>query len=84
MFVGTSCKKSNNNRYERDRYNRKVEVAPKYQKGDIVYLKPDSLKVVIFDQCPCSKTEYDVYWFDKNSEKHTMKVDDALIFSKIR
>ena len=80
MVIGSSCKKTPNNRYEQY----KIEAPAKYKKGDIVYLKPDSLKVVIFNQCPCSKTEYDVYWFDKNQEKRTMKVDDALIFSKIR
>lgn len=67
-YVGTSIRKSE-----------KIEEIKRFKKGDIVYLKPDSIKVVIenVSNCNCG---YDVYWFDKQNHKQWMNVDDILIF----
>jgi hypothetical protein len=72
----TSCQPHSNNISRYDKY----KTVAKYKKGDIVYLKPDSIKVVVSGQCSCSKIEYNVYYFDKNKHKVILSVDEELIY----
>jgi hypothetical protein len=62
--------------------SRKQELPDKYKKGDIVYLKPDSLEVVIIAKCPCEKRKYTVSYNDKDRHEVKREVEEELIFSK--
>jgi len=60
----------------------KQELPPKFKKGDVVYLKPDSLKVVIRGMCPCEKHKYTILYHDKDLHEVIKDVEEELIFSK--
>jgi len=71
--------------HQPDRHKKSVrtqELPDKYKKGDIVYLKPDSLEVVIVDKCPCEKRKYTILYRDKDLHEVKREVEEELIFSK--
>lgn len=75
-----SCKKAHGVE-DRSKAKHKTEViSMKYKKGDVIYLKPDSLKVVVNGYCPCSKNKYDVYYFDAEDHKIDLTVEVEMIF----
>ena len=74
IIIG-SCK-SNDDQYRR----RPVEPRSRFIKGDVVYLKPDSLKAVVRAICPCEKQSYTVYYFKPDGNKIQMDVDEELIY----
>lgn len=83
MFFATiplnSCKKAHGAEYKTPK-SHKSEITMKYKKGDVIFLKPDSLKVVVEGYCPCSKNKYDVYYFDKEDHRVDMTVETEMIF----
>jgi hypothetical protein len=80
FFLVIAVAKSGVSSYEKSQRHQKIEYVPKFKEGDIVYLKPDSLKVVIEGFCPCSKNKYDVYYFDTNKQKIKFTTTDKMIF----
>ena len=79
IFIGLniSCKHQTSTRYNRVY---KKEQINKFKRGDVVYLKPDSIKVVIKSICTCSNKSYNVYYFDNNKHKVNMIIDEDLIY----
>jgi uncharacterized protein YodC (DUF2158 family) len=65
-----------------------VAIQSRFKIGDVVYLKPDSIKAVIEDvsKCGCFGNTsrsyvYRLYYFNRNGEKHTeTEFDEALIY----
>ena len=72
-----SCKNSND-----DFNHKKVKIPDRYKKGQIVYLKPDSVKVVVVSRstCGCDNRAYSVYYFNKEQDKVNLTVDEELIY----
>ena len=71
--------------HQPDRHKKSVrtqELPPRFKKGDVVYLKPDSLKVVIRGMCPCEKHKYTILYHDKDLHEVIKDVEEELIFSK--
>lgn len=54
----------------------------RFNKGDIIYLKPDSTKAVVLDKqkCGCKIDNYIVYYFNKNGDRVELKITEELIF----
>ena len=75
VFMITSCAQDHNG-------HKRPDPPDKYKKGDIVYLKPDSLEVVIVDKCPCEKRKYTILYRDKDLHEVKREVEEELIFSK--
>jgi len=74
----TSCVSNHDTNYQK-----KSEIPLRYKVGDIVYLKPDSVRAVIEDlnKCTCGAYSYKLYYFNKNGEKITENgFKDALIY----
>ena len=61
---------------------RKIEAIARYKPGDVVYLKPDSIKAVIVrkNKCGCDVTEYLVDYYDKTQDHHTITVQETSIY----
>ena len=79
MTMIISCRQHTSGHYDS---SRKQELPDKYKKGDIVYLKPDSLEVVIIGKCPCEKRKYTILYRDKDLHEVKREVEEELIFSK--
>ena len=72
-------------RQQPDRHRKSTsaqELPPRFKKGDVVYLKPDSLKVVIRGMCPCEKRKYTILYHDKDLHEVIKDVEEELIFIK--
>ena len=76
-----SCVSNHSTEYEKPR---KTEVVTlRFKIGDIVYLKPDSVRAVIenVNHCGCGKHSYQLYYFNKNGDKITEgEFKDELIY----
>ena len=74
VFLLTSCScttRENTGRKEN------TGIQPRFKVGDVVYLKPDSIKAVIeeVNKCGCLgkrpvEYEYRLYYYSRNGEKH--------------
>lgn len=75
-----SCSREPNN--GRSTPKRKIEAIARYKPGDVVYLKPDSIKAVIVrkNKCGCDVTEYLVDYYDKAQDHHTITVQETSIY----
>jgi hypothetical protein len=60
----------------------KTETFEKYHKGDVVYLKPDSIKAVILrrEKCGCNEVNYLVNYFDSRQDIHQISVQETSIY----
>jgi hypothetical protein len=71
LLLLSSCKSSNNTDVEE-------QVTPlKHQKGDVVYVKPDSVKVYIYKK---RETYYKGSYFDKHGKEQTLSFDDLQLY----
>lgn len=71
VLLLSSCKSMYNTDVE-------VQVAPlKHQKGDVVYIKPDSVKVYIYKK---RETYYIGSYFDKHGKEQTLFFDDLQLY----
>lgn len=60
-----------------------VKLVPKYNKGEIVYLKPDSLKGIVIEPYQWRSTmEYRVGFRVKNGELHYRNFEEYEIYGK--
>ncbi len=93
VYALTSCAQNIDKRGQNSRDNTEVLVKHKYKIGDIVYLKPDSIKVVIEELTATSddlfsnvapqdaRPTYSLYYFRQDGLKvFERKVDEALIY----
>jgi hypothetical protein len=83
-FIGfplamASCEK-------RPKYNQGQSIrannVDRFNKGDIIYLKPDSTKAVVLrkQKCGCKIDNYIVYYFNKNGDRVELEITEELIF----
>ena len=54
----------------------------KYKEGDVVYLKPDSLKVTIIRRYQFDVNGYEVRFFERGGDDETTTVKEYEIFGK--
>ncbi len=54
----------------------------KYKKGDVIYVKPDSLRGTIINSWE-GNTKYEVKYFDSEGEEQTMYIEEFEIYGKI-
>ncbi len=58
-------------------------VIPSYTKeGDVIYVKPDSLRGTIINSWE-GNTKYEVKYFDSEGEEQTMYIEEFEIYGKI-
>ena len=71
FLVGCNCSENKNNK------------PYKYNEGDVVYIKPDSLKVTIIGRMNIDNNIYEVKFYDKAKEEQYSRVKEYEIYGKV-
>ncbi len=62
--------------------NESTNTSLKYKKGDVIYVKPDSLRGTIINSWE-GNTKYEVKYFDSEGEEQSMHIEEFEIYGKI-